>query len=498
MQDAYAQGLKLSAAGRHAEAIGCYEQALVRNGEDTRALFALGNTARALGMARPAEEFFRKVLALEPRRLEALINLANLLRAQGQFASAQALLEPALARDPEAPELWLTLGSIHRESGDRPYAAHCYRQALTRRADYPAALVNLADMLADDGKREEALLLYHRAIAREPQNAQAKLNRSILHFLNGNLPSAWRDYAARLKLPGKAPARDHTLPRWDGGTLRNTRLLVMAEQGIGDELMFASQFPELIAQAKAEGGHILIECEPRLAALFARSFPQATVRASKIENKGGVITAHYDWLKAAGGAKSAIEMGSLPRYLRSDLARFSAPHAYLVPDVEEAAHWRGVFADGPHIGICWRSGQTGGARSLQYAPLEAWADFLRDLPGTVVSVQYDATPDEIAALESLSGRKILVPQAVDQKHELDRTCALLSTLDAVISAPTAVSWLAAGAGVPVFKVLYDTSWTAFGQSREPFAPSCVCVMPDKAGDWRDVFAKVPGLIPPRA
>jgi ADP-heptose:LPS heptosyltransferase len=84
---------------------------------------------------------------------------------------------------------------------------------------------------------------------------------------------------------------------------------------------------------------------------------------------------------------------------------------------------------------------------------------------------------------------MIVPQNIDQKNELDRTCALLAALDAVISAPTAVSWLAAGAGVPTYKVLYDTSWTSFGQSFEPFAPSCLCMMPDERGNWDQVFAR---------
>ena len=59
---------------------------------------------------------------------------------------------------------------------------------------------------------------------------------------------------------------------------------------------------------------------------------------------------------------------------------------------------------------------------------------------------------------------------------------------AVVTAPTAVSWLAAGAGVATAKVLYDTSWTSFGQPREPFAPSCVLMMPEKRGDWANAFA----------
>ena len=57
---AYAQGLKLSSEGRHFEAISCFETALAEKPDDTAVLFALGNTAQALGMAAPAAEFFRK------------------------------------------------------------------------------------------------------------------------------------------------------------------------------------------------------------------------------------------------------------------------------------------------------------------------------------------------------------------------------------------------------------------------------------------------------
>ena len=144
---------------------------------------------------------------------------------------------------------------------------------------------------------------------------------------------------------------------------------------------------------------------------------------------------------------------------------------------------------GPFIGVCWRSGKSGGHRSLQYAPLEAWAAFIRELPGVVVSVQYDATPEEIETLSAIAERPILTIDGLDQKNELDRTAALLASLDAVVTAPTAVSWLAAGVGVDTYKVLYDTSWTALGQSHEPFGPSCELMMPATRGDWADVLAR---------
>ena len=490
---AYEDGLRLTHRGLHALAIARFEQALVQSPNDVRVLFALGNTARVLGLSRPAEAFFRRVLDAEPDRLEALVNLANLLRAQGHFGAAQALLAPALARHPEHAELWLTLGSLHREKGEHDDAAAHYHQALALRPNYAPALGNLADLLADDGEVDAALALYDRVLRQEKDNAQARMNRAVLHLLRGNLKEGWRDYAARLKIAGKVPVAEHGLPRWDGSPLKQRRLLVTAEQGVGDQIMFASMIGEL-----ARENRVILECEPRLVSLFARSFPNATVRPWDAETQGGIATTRYGWLKNIGGANCAIEMGSLPRILRPALDRFPSPHAYLVPDAKEVAHWRSQFAGRPAIGICWRSGKTGGHRALQYAPLSAWAAFLREWHGAVVSAQYDATAEEIAELERLSGRPIVVPKNIDQKNELDRACAMLSALDAVVSAPTAVSWLASAAGVPTYKILYDNSWTSFGERHEPFAPSCTCVMPGRRGDWTACFAQTLTRLPARA
>lgn len=488
----YTAGLKLSGEGRHAEAISQFERALAVRPDDPRVLFALGNTARALGMAAPAEEFYRKVLVQDPARLEALVSLANLLRAQGQLPAAEALLAPALARTPDAPELWLTMGSTHREMGDPVRAAEHYREALARRPNYAAAMTNLADILTDDGETAAALNLYDRAVSIEPHNAQARLNRAILHLLAGNLKDGWRDYGARLKIAGKVPVAEHKLTRWNGSSLKRTRLLVTAEQGVGDQLMFASMIPDLVRRAESDGGSIILECEPRLVSLFARSFPAATVHAWDLETRGGTTRARHGWLKQTGGANAFIEMGSLPKLLRGSIDAFPAHNAFLKPNPLDMARFGALLetiGDGPFIGVCWRSGNVAGHRALQYAPREAWAAFIAQLPGTVVSVQYDAREDEVEALAQASGRPIVFLSDVDQKNELDRTAALLASLDAVVSAPTAASWLAAGTGTDTYKVLYDSSWTAFGQAHEPFAPACELTMPKRRGDWADVFAR---------
>ena len=489
--DAYEAGLSLAQEGRHAEAIACFERALGRQPDDARVLFALANAAEAVGHRQAAEAFFRRVLEQQPDRREALVNLANLLRAGNRTADVIALLTPALERTPGEAALWLTLGSALNEAGDRKTAETFYREALRLSPGYAPALGNLADMLADDGALEEALTMYGEVLRKEPQNAQARLNRAILFLVAGNLEKGWADYEYRLMLKAKTPARDHGLSRWNGAARKNLRLLVTAEQGVGDQLAFVSLIPELAATLAREGGRVILEAEPRLVPLFARSFPDVQVHASDMEMRGGQKRAHYSWLEAAGGADKAIEMGSLPKLMRKTLADFPKPHAYLTPS-DARDNWLGLLGQRgkpPYIGLCWRSGLIGGARNLQYAPLEAWGGFLKSIPGTLVSLQYDGRPEEIAALEQMSGRSIFVAPDLDQKQEIDGSAALIAALDVVVSAPTAVSWISAGLGVPTLKILYRTSWTALGTDYEPFAPACRCIMPDENGDWATTFKR---------
>ena len=489
--DPYHAGLELAQNGRHAEAIALFERALTAQPNDARVLFALANTAQAVGHRDAAENFFRRVLAQEPDRLEALVNLANLLRRASRTSDVIALLKPALERKPEEPTLWLTLGSAINEAGDSKTAETFYREALRLRPNYPPALGNLADLLADRGAIGEALSMYDTVIRSEQQNAQARLNRAILFLLTGELAKGWDDYEYRLQLQHKFPSRDHGLPRWNGKPAPNMRLLVAAEQGVGDQVAFVSLVPELAEQFAHQGSRIVLEAEPRLVPLFTRSFPDVRVHASDMETIGGRKLAHYHWLHGDNGADCAIEMGSLPPLMRSTLADFPKTHAYLVPSEESAswASWLGEQGKAPYIGLCWRSGLMGGARNIQYAPLEAWGAFLRSVPGTLVSLQYDGRPEEIGALEKMSGRTICVPPNLDQKREIDRTASLIAALDAVASSPTAVSWIAAGLGVPTLKILYKISWTALGTDYEPFAPACRCIMPEHGGDWTTTFAR---------
>jgi tetratricopeptide (TPR) repeat protein len=485
-QRLYDDGVAALDAGRHADAIGALEKALAAEPENPAILFALGEAAAQLGLHQAAAQFFRETLRVAPTRHEATISLARALSATMRHGDAIDALRAALALAPESMGLWLALGNAVRETGDVENAATFYREALRLNPDSVEARGNLADLVFDAGQVTEALALYDEAVRRAPENAQLRVNRALALLSKGDVEAGWRDYEWRLKIPGRAIERRGAPPRWTGEPRNGRRLLVMVEQGVGDQLAFAAFIPQLLAD-----GPVALECDPRLEPLLARSLPGVTVAGRKVRREGAALSCDSAW---DHGAEMSIDLASLPLLCGG---KPRDPRPWLVPDIREHAkwaEWRAGLGTKPVVGISWRSGLKGGLRDSQYAPLARWAQFIGKLDATVVVAQYGAEPGELHALQELSGRPVVTPPGLDQKDELDRTAAMLGVLDAVVSAPTAVAAMAGALGMPTYKALHYRSWTSLGADREPFMPAVTCITPPHAGQWRIVFEKILSLL----
>jgi len=483
------QADRLTRAGRLSDALAVLEQARETDPFDARVLLELARLAGRLSLPEAAEKCAGAALDLEPDNCEILIERTIALRALSRHDDAVSLLRARLTRQPERAELWLALANTVHEMGLLDEAETFLREALRLEPDKVEARANLAGLMSDRGDIAGAIEEYRAAIRRAPNNAQMRFNHALLSLHHGDLKSGWREYEQRLKISSRKIERlFHGKPpkRWDGSARNGKSLLVMTEQGLGEQILFASLLPDLLAH---DHGPVLMDCEPRLVPLMERSFPGVRVHASTPKHVEGRTRVSYEWL-GSSAPDLAIELGSLPRLLRPTIESFPSWHAPFKADAEEAARWRGwldSLGGGPKIGLCWRSGKRGGLRDIQYAPLEHWALLAAEPKGQLIVVQYDVTDDELDALSEASDRPLHVPPGLAQRDEIDRLGALLAELDAVVSAPTMVAVLAAAVGTPTIKLTHSGSWTALGLQREAFLPAARIIRPQQPGDWSQAF-----------
>ena len=228
--DALAIAIEHHQAGRLAQAEQLYRQILQQQPDRIQALHQLGILASQVGKHEQAIPFFQRVLALAPNFAEAHFNLASALQKQDKIEDAIAHYQRGLALNPSYPEVYLNFGAALKAQGRLENAIASYQQAITLKPNYPKARYNLA-----------LALLQH-----------------------GDLPQGFTEYEWRWQLPHHPP-RNFSQPLWDGSNLQGQRILLHAEQGLGDTIQFIRYAP-LVAR---HDGYVIVECQAPLIQLLA-------------------------------------------------------------------------------------------------------------------------------------------------------------------------------------------------------------------------------------
>ena len=424
---------------------------------------------------------FEAALAIDPGLAQAHCNLGIVARQRGDTRLALVSFERARELNPTLLEAHFNCGLLLREIDLPDQAIACFERTLELDPGHVEAHRSLACALQDLGRFDAARVSFERALAIRPDHHEARLSKAFLHLLCGDFRAGWLDYAARFATE-ESPRRPFPFPDWDGGSLEGKTLLVYAEQGLGDEILFAGCVPDLIAKAR----HVVIDCEPRLAALFARSFPSATVH-------GGARDADHAWLNGVPTPDLKVAAGSVPGFLRNAPTDFPARDHYLLADPVRVDHWRQRLASlgpGLKVGIAWRGGlpQTRAARrSFALADL---LPILSDPGCRFVSLQYTDCAAEIKALLQSAGVRVHNWQeAID---DYDETAALVTSLDLVISVQTAVVHLAGALGKPAWVLVPAVAEWRYLQSGDtmPWYSSVRLFRQREAGQWQPVVTEI--------
>ena len=487
------EAISLAREERHAEAEAALRTVIAAEPDQPNALFLLGECALAAG--RPAEAVGPLVrnLLIRPSHRDGQIALARAqlaadlagdaldtlhpVASDAALASAQKLrgtallaldrpaeathaLALAIAADPQDAEAHLNLGNAHAEMDVPDLAERHIRRAIALDPAMAEAHASLGHLLTAQGRMAEALATTQRAIALQPDMAAAHWNHGVALLLSGDMEAGWEEYEWRKR---RFPDSFTTLPapQWDGGPLDGRRILVLAEQGLGDTIQFARYLPLLARR----GAQVAVECAPSLAPLLG-TLPGVTAVP------WGSRPPHDLW----------IDQMSLPRVFGTTVATVPAAAGYLRPDPVRFAQWDRLLPPGRRVGLAWAGNPLHSNDRRRSMPAELLAPLLAIEGCVFVSLQLGARAGELPGLAD----------PADRLGDWADTAGLLAALDLVISVDTAVAHLAGALAVPTWLMLPhapDWRWM-LGRDDTPWYAATRLFRQAAPGDWPGVVRQV--------
>lgn len=460
------------------------ELALVLHHEpgNARALFELATMQRERNQIDQAIETFRRAVQADPQHAPAQTGLAFVLQARERYRESLEAAERALELDPRDIIAQNILGYVCVKLEEYQRALDVFSRLCDRA---PSSLLsprlNLATALYQTGQFAEAERMYKSILQFEPNNFSARWNLAHNLLARQNFASGWSEYRHRLQAEGVWHPRLVPFAPWKGEPLAGKSIVISAEQGLGDQIMFASCLPQLLAM----GARVVLECDHRLQALFQRSFPDVRVIGSRQERVP-------KWLGEVGEPDFHLPAGDLPGFFRRSLADFPVHQGYLRTDAGKSARWRAwleSLGPGLKIGVSWRGGTPATRRRLRSLQLGDLTPIL-SIPGCrFVSLQYGEVGSELAAMKASGFDIAQAPEAI---ADYDETASLCSALDLTVSVCTSVIHLNGALGRPVWVLVPTVPEWRYGLSGEhmPWYPSVRLVRQTDPTDWAPPVQRV--------
>ena len=473
-QALYNRGNTLQKLGRFEQALESYQRALAVGPDFAEAFNNRGVALQKLGRSEEALESYEQALAVTPEYAEALNNRGNTLQELGRFQEALESYKQALAVRLEYAEALDNLGNCFRALGRFDEAMECHEQALAVRPDFAEAFYNRGNTLRDLRRFDEAMESFQRALALKPDFAKGQVNRAYLLLLTGRFSEGYQVHEWRRK-EHSWTGRSLSGPEWRKGEPCPGRLLIYAEQGLGDTIQF-SRFACSIA---ANGKEVFLEVQSPLGGLLGGLEGVSVVRY-------GETLPQYD---------AHLPLMSLPHVLGVTPEALPRNFPYLFAEPARVEAWAKRLPTGQfRVGIVWQGNPDGYVDKGRSIPLPCFAPLCR-IPGLrLISLQKNRGIEQLADLpprmrvETLGAEFDAGPDAF-----LD-TAAVMMNLDLVISSDTAAAHLAGALGCSVWIVLRhvpDWRWM-IDREDTPWYPTARLFRQTRHGDWDEVFQRIAG------
>ncbi|HMI94924.1 MAG TPA: tetratricopeptide repeat-containing glycosyltransferase family protein [Micropepsaceae bacterium] len=487
--------IALDRMGHLHQALVTYERAYELDPNDSDLLLNLGLTAWNLDLLDGAERMFRLFIERRPDHPAGYNNLGSVQRDKRDLTAAIDTLRGAIYRMPDQAMLWNSLATVLAEEGRGEESLIFYQEAQRLDPKFARVYHNLGYTYTHLGQLDNALEAYDTALKLAPnanERRESLHSRSVCLAGMGRLAEGFKEYEIRHDPEFRARLLHYTkAPLWAGEDLKGKRILIVGEQGVGDELMFANTLPD-IARAVGNDGKLQIAVDPRLVTLFQRSFPKAEVGVYDDGKLEGRAVRIFHWAREKGDPDFYAPMGTPLYILRKELADFPR-RAFLKADGEKSAAFRvrlEALGPGPYVGICWRSMVMGAKRGKYYSPIDLWGPVLTTPGITFVNLQYGDVASELALAQEKFGVTIHNFSDLNLKDDLDGAAALTAACDLVISAPTAVAGMAGALGRETWFLVSGRVWPQLGTDHYPWYRSTRVFACEKFADWTHLMPQV--------
>lgn len=464
-------GVMLQGLGRFAEAEAMYLQVIALRPDIANAYFNLGNLYRETNLWLAAEQAYQKALLRNPRQVDVCNNLGLLFQESGRVVEAEALYRRALAINPHHGDAHYNLANLFKDLKKCQEAEHWYRRVLQLHPKHVLTYNNLGILLHQTKRYDEAERCYRQALRLVPDFADASWNLALHYLSLGDFLQGWPlyeyRYHASMKKRNTVPPVV-TFPMWQGEDVRGKSLLIVAEQGMGDQIQFC-RYATFLQERGAS--RITLTCDAALRLLF-----NCLVGVDAVVEKGETIGEDYDfWTFYL----------SIPQFLQTTVATIPARVPYLHPDANRVQHWRSLLPDdGLKVGLVWKGSRVNHNDANRSLPgLEVLAP-LWEVPGvTFISLQKGEGEDQ--ANDPPVGQPLRHFGSLLQ--DFADTAALVVSLDLVISIDSAVAHLAGAVGQRCWVMLpgWGTDWRWLKErSDSPWYPDSIRLFrQSRLDDW---------------
>jgi len=481
--------------GMKNKAINLMEHALDQNAENPVICESLGTACLSLELTDLAIKFFTLYCQLNPEEPVGYNNLATALRENDQLDESIQLLQDIIPVYTDHAILWNTLGGAVSYRDGYPAAQAFYEEAYRLDPTIPMFASNLSLAYSNLGQYQKALEFAQKTVELAPNapdsyRALMEASYTIGNFEEGFAALEWHNHPSN---PMSVFIPYH-IEQWRGQNLKGKTILIGAEQGIGDEILFSSLYPDVIKEA----GHVIIGCDKRLVKLYQNSFRGATVLPYiSGRHEEGYSVRLYEGINPEEIDYMCLYTEFMRYRWRSleDIPDMS--DGLLVPPEDKVSYWKEKLSKLPHpvnVGFCWRSGLKQAKRSMFYAEIEEWLPVLQTENINFINVQYGECANEIKQLFDDYGIILHNFDELDLKNDFEGKSALMKNLDLTIGPGTTPVTEAAAAGSLCWWINFNRrGWWNFGlEDKTPIFMKNRIIIKPPALDWATympLFAK---------